>query len=117
LWLAEGGKKLSAETRERIEAAPGVYVYAISAFEISIKCRTGKLKLPITPAEWFQAVVDHHGLAVEPLDWDTCIAATELPPMHKDPCDCFIIATAKLRRIPIVTGDPQFSAYGIEVLS
>lgn len=117
LWLAEGGKRLSPETRDRIEQAPVVYISAISAFEIGVKYRSGKLKLPVPPADWFGAVVEHHGIAVEPLDWDVCVAATDLPPLHKDPCDRFIIATAKLRGLPVVTGDPHFSAYGIEVLS
>lgn len=117
LWLAEGGKSLSVQARDSIEAAPIVYVSAISAFEIGLKCRSGKLRLPVGPGEWFREIVDHHGLAVEPLDWDICVAATELPPIHKDPCDRFIIATAKLRRTPVVTADPRFQAYGIEVLS
>jgi PIN domain nuclease of toxin-antitoxin system len=34
-----------------------------------------------------------------------------------DPCDRFIIATAKLRRLTVVTADPVFRSYGIEVLS
>lgn len=117
LWLAEGGQRLSAEVQERIDAAPVVYVSAISAFEIGLKYRAGKLKLPMPPAEWYGAILERHGLAVHPLDWDVCIAATNLPPVHKDPCDRFIIATAKLGRLPVVTGDPRFSAYGIEVLS
>lgn len=117
LWLAEGGKHLSKEARDRIEDAPIVYVSAISAFEIAVKCRSGKLKLPVPPAEWFQAVVDHHSLAVQPLNWDVCMAAVELPPVHKDPCDRFIIATAKMRRLAVVTGDPIFRSYGIEVVS
>jgi PIN domain nuclease of toxin-antitoxin system len=117
LWLAEGGKHLSKEAWDRIEDAPIVYVSAISAFEIAVKCRSGKLKLPVPPAEWFQAIVDHHGLAVQPLNWDVCMAAVELPPIHKDPCDRFIIATAKMRRLPVVTGDPVFRSYGIDVVS
>jgi PIN domain nuclease of toxin-antitoxin system len=117
LWLAEGGKELSLETRERIEAAPAVYVSAISAFEIGLKCRSGKLKLPVPAAEWFESTVDYHRLGVIQLDWSICIAATELPPIHKDPCDRFIIATAKSSRLPVVTGDPVFTAYGIEVLT
>ncbi len=117
LWLAEGGDRLSQEARLRIENAPVVYVSSISAFEIGIKCRSGKLKLPMSAAEWFQAVVDHHGLAVQPLDWDVCVAAAELPPLHKDPCDRFIIAAAKMRRLPVVTTDTSFSAYGIEVFA
>lgn len=117
LWLAEGGKQLSIEARDRIENAPVVYVSAISAFEIAAKYRSGKLKLPVPPAEWFQGIVDHHGLAVQPLDWDVCIAAVELPPVHKDPCDRFIIATARKRHLPVVTGDAVFRSYGIEVVS
>jgi len=117
LWLAEGGRHLSKDAKERIEAAPVVYVSAISAFEIGVKCRSGKLRLPVPPAEWFEAIVDHHGLAVQPLDWDICIAATDLPPVHKDPCDRFIIATAKRRSLPVVTGDSIFGAYGIEIVS
>jgi PIN domain nuclease of toxin-antitoxin system len=115
LWLAEGGLRISRETRERIEAAAVVYVSAISAFEIAIKCRSGKLKLPVPPGEWFLGVVEHHGLAIQPLDWDICLAAAELPPVHKDPCDRFIIATAKLYRLTVVTGDPVFGTYGIHV--
>jgi PIN domain nuclease of toxin-antitoxin system len=117
LWLAEGGDRLSPAARDRIENAPVVYVSSISAFEIGIKCRSGKLKLPMPAAEWFQAVVDHHGLAIQPLDWDVCIAAAELPPLHKDPCDRFIIAAAKMRHLPVVTTDASFSAYGIEIFS
>jgi len=117
LWLAEGKEHLSRKARERIEAAPAVYVSAISAFEIGLKCRSGKLTLPVPVATWFESVVDHHDLAILPLDWGICIAATELPPIHQDPCDRFIIATAKSRRLPVVTGDPIFGSYGIEIVS
>lgn len=117
LWLAEGGDRLSPAARNRIENAPVVYVSAISAFEIGIKCRSGKLRLPMPAAEWFLAVVDHHGLAVQPLDWDVCIAAAELPPLHRDPCDRFIIAAAKMGHFPVVTSDTSFAAYGIEVFA
>jgi PIN domain nuclease of toxin-antitoxin system len=117
LWLAEGGEHLSQSARDRIEKAPLVYVSSISAFEIAIKCRSGKLRLPVPAHEWFDAVVNHHDLTVQPLDWDVCIAAAELPPLHRDPCDRFIIATAKMRRLPVVTADTSFAAYGIETFS
>jgi PIN domain nuclease of toxin-antitoxin system len=116
LWLAEGAKELGAAVREQIESSAVVYVSAISAFEIGLKHRAGKLVLPVPPGEWFRRIVEHHGLAVLPLDWEVCLAATELPPLHKDPCDRFIIATAKLRRLPVVTADPRFRDYGVEVV-
>ena len=117
LWLAEGSEHLSPEARERIESAPVIYVSAISAFEIGLKCKSGKLRLPLPAAEWFQSVAEHHSLAVLPLDWNICIAATDLPPIHKDPCDRFIIATAKAHRLPVVTADPVFHSYGIEAVA
>ena len=117
LWLVQGDQHLSVETRARIDAASAVYVSAISAFEIGLKCASGKLKLPVPAAEWFKAIVDHHNLGILPLDWGICIAATELPPIHRDPCDRFIIAAAKSQGLKVVTGDPVFALYGIEVLS
>ncbi len=116
LWLAEGGQKLSEEARDRIEAAPVVYVSAISAFEIGLKVNSGKLKLPVPPVDWFAGILDHHDLAVCPLNWEVCVAVTVLPPIHRDPCDRFIIATAKAYRLSIVTQDRNFAAYGLEVI-
>jgi PIN domain nuclease of toxin-antitoxin system len=117
LWLASGDKKLSRVTLKEINAAAAVYVSAISSFEIAIKTARGKLKLPHPPQEWFEKVVEHHGLAVLPLDLNICIAAARLPPIHNDPCDRFIIAAAKLHDLTVVTGDEQFEKYGLTVLS
>lgn len=117
LWLAQGGGKLSRAAARRIDAAPIVYVSAISGFEIGVKCRQGKLKLPAVPADWFKAVLAHHGVDVLPLDLAICIRATELPAVHRDPCDRLIIATAQLHGLPVVTADPVFPQYDVEVIS
>ena len=79
--------------------------------------RKGKLKLPALPSEWLDAVLNHHGLSVLPLDLATCVRATELPTFHADPCDRFIIASAQTHNLPVVTGDTRFWEYGITVLS
>ena len=116
LWLASGDKKLSRTALKEINAAAAVYVSAISGFEIAIKVARGKLKLPNPPQEWFEGVVAHHGLAVLPLELNTCIAAAQLPPIHADPCDRFIIAAAQLHDLRVVTADEQFEKYGVTVI-
>jgi len=116
LWLASGDKKLSRSTLKQISEAPVVYVSAISGFEVAIKAAKGKLKLPHPPQEWFEKVISHHGLAILPLELDICIAAAQLPPIHDDPADRFIIAAAKAGNLPVVTSDENFEAYGIQVL-
>jgi len=117
LWLAGGGGKLSEDALRKIETSPFVYISAISGFEISLKYKNGKLELPVSPNEWFSVILEHHNISVIPLNIDICIAANELPFIHKDPCDRFIIATAKKHNFPVVTGDSLFKEYGIEVIS
>jgi len=117
LWLARGEGKLSKAARRRIDAVAVVYVSAITGFEVGIKHRQGKLELPAPPGEWLDAVVQHHGLAVFPLDLAICVRAAQLPPIHMDPCDRLIIATAQIHQLPVVTTDPVFREYDVEVVT
>ena len=117
LWLAAGGKKLSRSTLKKINEAPAVYVSAISGFEISLKIGQGKLEVSHPVEEWFQQLAEHHALTVLPLGLDVCIAAAKLPPVHDDPFDRFIIATAKLNDLAVVTTDERFEEYGVTVLN
>jgi PIN domain nuclease of toxin-antitoxin system len=117
LWLASGSRKLSRAVLKQINEAPALYVSAISGFEIAIKAARGKLKLPLPAREWFDKVTDHHGISILPLELDACIAAAQLPPIHDDPCDRFIIATAKENDLTVVTTDERFEAYGVTVVN
>ena len=117
LWVAQGGGALSEAALQRIDTAPVVYVSAISGFEIGIKVQKGKLHLPVPPADWFAAVLTHHHLEVLVLDLDVCLRSTALPAIHADPCDRMIIAAAQVYHLPVVTTDPFFERYGIEVIS
>ena len=117
LWLASGDKKLSRSALKEINEASAVYVSAISGFEIAIKVARGKLKLPSPPQDWFEKILEHHGLAVLPLDLNVCITAAQLPPIHDDPCDRFIIAAAKINDLAVVTADERFEEYSLTVFS
>lgn len=116
LWLAQGGGKLSSEVCREINDATVVYVSAITGFEIGIKHKQGKLHLPVTPLQWFTSIIKHHDLYVLQLDLPVCLRAVELPPIHSDPCDRFIIATAELHNLKIVTTDTMFRKYGVSIL-
>ena len=111
LWLAHDQSNLSNETLQKMDEIPVLYTSAISGFEIGLKYRTGKLQLPMPPTDWFESLLGHHDITVLDLDMSICIKAMELPQIHKDPCDRFIIATAILNDIPIVTTDQRFSQY------
>lgn len=116
LWLACGETRLSAACLKAIDAAPITYVSVISAFEVALKHRAGKLQLPATPDEWFYTVVAHHGLTLLPLTVADALRAPQLPDYHRDPCDRFIIAAAQRLSLPVVTADPRFAPYGVTVI-
>lgn len=116
LWLATGSKRLSRAAIKAISEAPAVHVSAISGFEIALKVRSGKLELPCPVTSWFEQAVEHHGLAVLPLELDACIAAADLPAIHDDPFDRFIIASAKLHNLTVVTADEHFRECGLTVI-
>lgn len=116
LWLAGDPSVLSAKNRARIDEEPLVAVSAISAFEIGLKWLARKLELPVPPGEWWDTVVAHHNLEVLPVDAQVAIRASQLPPIHRDPADRFIIATAQRFAAPVVSSDIRFEEYGIELL-
>ena len=116
LWLAHKQENLSKAVLNQIDEATIVYISAISGFEISLKNKLGKLILPINPFAWLQNIVEHHNLSIIDLDINICMKATELPLIHKDPCDRFIIATALLNHLPIITKDERFRDYGVKIL-
>ena len=112
LAIHHGGAAFSKKVRVLLEA-PGslVFVSAITAFEIGQKHATDKLSLPCELSRWFHAVLTQHALSELPLTSALCISAASLPPLHKDPFDRLIIATALLHRLPIITSDKIIPTY------
>lgn len=112
LWLVAGADRLSAAARERLrEGAGELFVSAISAFEIGVKQRKGKLALPMDAERWFTRAVEFHGLLEIPLDSRIAVRSTQLPPLHADPCDRMIVATAQLLGLTVLSPDPRIAAY------
>ncbi|RPI76753.1 MAG: type II toxin-antitoxin system VapC family toxin [Desulfobacteraceae bacterium] len=116
LWLAHDQNRFSAATLTKIDEAPVVYLAAISGFEIGLKHKAGKLQLPVPPRQWMHEIIAHHQIEIIGLDLEICLKAAELPPIHKDPCDRFIIAAALAMGLSVVTADQRFATYGVDVI-
>ena len=113
LWLAGNAHQhLSKKALEAITGFPGqLAISAISALEIGIKTRQGKIGLQTDPRSWFAAAVEKHGLHEIPVNGSIAAASTMLPSLHKDPCDRVIIATAQAYVFTILTPDELISKY------
>jgi len=112
LWLASALERLSPRARELIgEHAGLLFVSAISAFELGVKHRKGRLTLPLPPGDYYARALERHGLREIAVDGGIAELSTRLPPLHADPCDRIIVATAQRHRLTVVTPDPLVAAY------
>lgn len=114
--LAGFPETLSAAAREAIENAWYLYVSPVSIWEVIFKCQIGKLELSLPPRDWFAQLKSEYDIKMLPLTEEAATLAGELPLHHRDPADRFIIATAKLHNLPVVTTDKNFSRYDITVI-
>lgn len=92
-------------------AAIDIFVSPVSAWEIAIKCKSGKLRLPQPPLDWFRALSTHYSLTELPLDARLLCAAADLPLIHRDPFDRALIATAQHHRLTLLSSDQIIPSY------
>jgi len=111
LWFVWGDReRISPALRARIEE--GALISIASLWEIAIKEALGKLETPANLPERVQEL----GFELLHVTSEHAWAVRDLPHHHGDPFDRLLIAQARLERVPIVTADPAFAAYDVEVL-
>ena len=105
LWLVSTPEQVSAAAREQIaDSTREVMVSAVSAWEIAIKTRLGRLDGEPLLSAWpdIMAAMAVTELAIEAAD---AILAGRLAWNHRDPLDRMIVAQAARRGLTIATRD------------
>ena len=111
-WLADDAA-LDAHARTLIaDPANDVIVSAATVWEIAIKRALGKLEAPSDLAD----ALDDLGFIEAPVTASDGERAGGLDPHHRDPFDRMLVAQATRLDAAIVTRDPIFEQYGIEVV-
>ena len=115
LWTLDDNPKLSSAARAAIaDGANEMLISSVSAFEIATKYRIGKLPEFAAIARDFPAILtklDHTPLSV---DMVHAALAGALDHPHGDPFDRLLIAQALVERVPIVSSEKLFDAFGVE---
>ena len=111
LWLARGEGLPPAVAARIDDPEHAIFVSAISALEIGVKVAKGRLTLPMPLGAWWAAVLEQHGLGEVAVEAEIAIASTELPPIHLDPADRILIATARHLGATLLTPDPLIAQY------
>ena len=118
IWLANGDPLQNQADAAIIHAAlaDGVFVSPICAWEVGLLSRSKAAGRSIAflpdPATWFQRFMAGPGIKAAAFTAEIAIAASHLPePLHGDPADRLLIATARHLAMPIVTRDAKIIAY------
>lgn len=112
LWLAADQRRLSTEAVRHIgEQAGFLFASAITAFEIGLKQRKGLLTLPMPAERYYREALASHGIREVPVDGVIAARSTVLPPLHEDPADRILVATAQRFSLTLLTPDPHIRSY------
>ena len=117
LWLAADDPQLTRTAWASCRNPENeVYLSSLSAWEIAIKHRLGRLPLPEPPTR--NVASRRRWLQIEPLAFDESCAVHDLllPPLHPDPFDRGLVSQAILNHMTIVTPDPSIAQYPAPVL-
>lgn len=118
LWLQATPDRLSDEALAvASDPANDLYLSAASAWEIAIKHALGKLPLPEPPAEYVPTRLRASGVAPLPVEHHHALHVASLPRRHRDPFDRLLIAQAQLHQLVLLSSDPVFRSYELNLLS
>lgn len=113
-WLGGGtlGKQASAAIRKESGEDGEIVVSAISAWEIALLVRRGKIGLSMDVSDWVEKVGQIDAVRFMPVDNSIAIKSIDLPgEFHNDPADRVIVATARALSAPLVTNDRLIRQY------
>jgi PIN domain nuclease of toxin-antitoxin system len=117
LWMAQDDDRLPAAVRDLLlDGRTRAILSVASTWELTLKVLKGSLRLPMSPADYFEARRDALDLDLLPVHQRHVDALPELPAIHGDPFDRMLVAQALVEDLEIVTGDRAITAYPVRTI-
>jgi PIN domain nuclease of toxin-antitoxin system len=116
LWAATSPERLGRHEELVGDPATTRLLSAASSWEIAIKHGLGKLVLPEPPGAYVPEAMRRLIVDGLPVEHAHALAVAALPSHHRDPFDRLLVAQARQLGLPILSADPVFDAYDVEVL-
>ncbi|MBA3919097.1 MAG: PIN domain nuclease [Gemmatimonas sp.] len=106
IWWVSDAPQLSRKARVVLtDPTQSVLVSAVSFWEIGSKARSGRLVLPSSFSDFVDLVSSIDRVTILSADLAEWLEAADLVWDHRDPADRLIVATARLRDIPLISSD------------
>lgn len=115
VWFLSNPELLSKRAKKATDNAINakeIFISSISAWEIALLVEKRRLKLTLDVTDWISMSERLPFFRFIPVDNSIAIKAVNLPkPLHNDPADRIIIATATAIGAPLVTKDEKILKY------
>jgi PIN domain nuclease of toxin-antitoxin system len=116
LWAIAQEGKLSRRAQQIYTGSTDLWLSVVSIWEILIKAQAGRLPLPQPSGPYLVKKLVKDNIEVLPITLDHALRIESLPFHHRDPFDRLLIAQSIEEGWPIVTADPLFARYPVEVI-
>jgi PIN domain nuclease of toxin-antitoxin system len=117
IWMFDEPEKLSPKAHTLLaDSNNELIVSVVSVWEMQIKMKLGKLRLTVPPGELVESHRQTNGVQVLPVELGHVLALDALPAHHKDPFDPLLVAQANVEGASLVSRDPLFSGYPVQLL-
>jgi len=115
VWFVSNPEMLSRKARASVDQAmqeKGILISSISAWEVALLNANNRLQLTMDVADWITKSESLPFIRFVPVDNSIAIKSVNLmQPLHNDPADRIIIATALKAGVPVVTKDKKILNY------
>jgi len=115
LWAVTDEARLSPRARNVMDASE-LWWSVASLWEAIQKAQIGKLSLPLPAGPFLTGELSSSRVRLLPVSLSHVLRVEELPLHHRDPFDRLLIAQSIEEGWPIVTADPWFSRYPVDVI-
>ena len=118
LWSLLDPDRLGDSTRQALGSPENeLRLSPISVWEALLLSERGRVALNPDPHRWLRKAMSIAPVAEAPLTIDVALASRTVNLEHQDPADRFIVATAAVHGLTLVTADARLlRCRGIEVL-
>jgi PIN domain nuclease of toxin-antitoxin system len=116
LWLQTSPERLGSCLSAAGDPENTLLLSAASSWEIAIKWAIGRLELPEAPGSYIPSRMILNGVEGLPVHHHHALEVASLPRHHSDPFDRLLIAQARVEGATLITADPQFRPYDVELM-
>lgn len=108
IWSVLAPSRLGRRaSRELSSPANEIWISPVSPWEALLLARKGRLRLGPDPEAWVRTTLTKLGLREAVLNHEVAIESVRVPLPHQDPADRFLVASAIVYDLTLVTADDR----------